>query len=161
MYEYLWVFQIRRLYLLLTVRESAIEVPTNLEARRRIAFFTNSLFMNMPRAPRVRKMLSFRSDAYLLYRTHGHEDTCQCLQELHPFLLDIKLIILNVDIRLELIEAITFRVIQYFPSIVMKSTIFLCTSNVLYKRATWCYEAPSMVGSKGGWDPFCVHYRQS
>lgn len=55
-----WVFQIRRLYLLLTVKESAIEVPTNLEARRRIAFFTNSLFMDMPRAPRVRKMLSFR-----------------------------------------------------------------------------------------------------
>jgi len=42
------------------VKESAIEVPTNLEARRRIAFFTNSLFMDMPRAPRVRKMLSFR-----------------------------------------------------------------------------------------------------
>jgi callose synthase len=38
-----------------------MEVPTNLEARRRIAFFTNSLFMDMPRAPRVRKMLSFRS----------------------------------------------------------------------------------------------------
>ncbi|KAF7834153.1 callose synthase 5 [Senna tora] len=51
--------QIKRLYLLLTVKESAIDVPTNLEARRRIAFFTNSLFMEMPRAPRVRKMLSF------------------------------------------------------------------------------------------------------
>ncbi|CAJ1974879.1 unnamed protein product [Sphenostylis stenocarpa] len=54
-----WDEQIRRLYLLLTVKESAIEVPTNLEARRRIAFFTNSLFMDMPRAPRVRKMLPF------------------------------------------------------------------------------------------------------
>ncbi|XP_062148060.1 callose synthase 5 isoform X3 [Alnus glutinosa] len=54
-----WEEQIRRLYLLLTVRESALDVPTNLEARRRIAFFTNSLFMDMPRAPRVRKMLSF------------------------------------------------------------------------------------------------------
>ncbi|CAI9753068.1 unnamed protein product [Fraxinus pennsylvanica] len=54
-----WEEQIRRLYLLLTVKESAIDVPTNLEARRRIAFFTNSLFMDMPRAPRVRKMLSF------------------------------------------------------------------------------------------------------
>jgi len=31
----------------------------NLEARRRIAFFTNSLFMDMPCAPTVRKMLSF------------------------------------------------------------------------------------------------------
>ncbi|KAM7257949.1 hypothetical protein ACFE04_013690 [Oxalis oulophora] len=54
-----WEEQIRRLHLLLTVRESAIDVPTNLEARRRIAFFTNSLFMDMPRAPGVRKMLSF------------------------------------------------------------------------------------------------------
>ncbi|RDY07114.1 Callose synthase 5, partial [Mucuna pruriens] len=51
--------KIRRLYLLLTVKESAIEVPTNSEVRRRVAFFTNSLFMDMPRAPRVRKMLSF------------------------------------------------------------------------------------------------------
>ncbi|KAF5958944.1 hypothetical protein HYC85_000153 [Camellia sinensis] len=54
-----WEEQIRRLYMLLTVKESAIDVPINLEARRRIAFFTNSLFMDMPRAPRVRKMLSF------------------------------------------------------------------------------------------------------
>ncbi|XP_049933320.1 callose synthase 5-like [Nymphaea colorata] len=54
-----WEEQIKRLYLLLTVKESAIDVPTNLEACRRIAFFTNSLFMDMPRAPRVRKMLSF------------------------------------------------------------------------------------------------------
>uniref|UniRef100_M8B5E0 1,3-beta-glucan synthase n=1 Tax=Aegilops tauschii TaxID=37682 RepID=M8B5E0_AEGTA len=54
-----WEEQIKRLYLLLTVKESAMDVPTNLEARRRISFFTNSLFMEMPRAPRVRKMLSF------------------------------------------------------------------------------------------------------
>ncbi|XP_010530602.1 PREDICTED: callose synthase 5 [Tarenaya hassleriana] len=54
-----WDEQIRRLHLLLTVKESAMDVPTNLEARRRIAFFTNSLFMDMPRAPRVRNMLSF------------------------------------------------------------------------------------------------------
>ncbi|RZC78640.1 hypothetical protein C5167_002874 [Papaver somniferum] len=50
---------IKRLELLLTVKESALNVPTNLEARRRIAFFTNSLFMEMPRAPPVRKMWSF------------------------------------------------------------------------------------------------------
>ncbi|KAI3798506.1 hypothetical protein L1987_33783 [Smallanthus sonchifolius] len=50
---------IKRLYLLLTVKESAMDVPSNLEARRRIMFFTNSLFMDMPRAPRVCKMLSF------------------------------------------------------------------------------------------------------
>ncbi|XP_043804550.1 callose synthase 5 [Manihot esculenta] len=54
-----WEEQIKRLHLLLTVKESAMDVPTNLEARRRISFFTNSLFMDMPRAPRVRKMLSF------------------------------------------------------------------------------------------------------
>ncbi|GAV58897.1 Glucan_synthase domain-containing protein/DUF605 domain-containing protein/FKS1_dom1 domain-containing protein [Cephalotus follicularis] len=54
-----WEEQIRRLHLLLTVKESATDVPTNLEARRRITFFTNSLFMDMPRAPKVRKMLSF------------------------------------------------------------------------------------------------------
>nr|ACV04900.1 callose synthase 5 [Arabidopsis thaliana] len=54
-----WHEQISRLHLLLTVKESAMDVPTNLEAQRRIAFFTNSLFMDMPRAPRVRNMLSF------------------------------------------------------------------------------------------------------
>ncbi|KAI4364325.1 hypothetical protein MLD38_020433 [Melastoma candidum] len=54
-----WEEQIRRLHLLLTVKESAIDVPNNLEARRRIAFFSNSLFMDMPRPPRVHKMLSF------------------------------------------------------------------------------------------------------
>ncbi|XP_065874935.1 callose synthase 5-like [Euphorbia lathyris] len=54
-----WEEQVKRLHLLLTVKESAMDVPTNLEARRRISFFTNSLFMDMPRAPTVRKMLSF------------------------------------------------------------------------------------------------------
>ncbi|GJN41149.1 hypothetical protein PR202_gn00486 [Eleusine coracana subsp. coracana] len=49
-----------RLQLLLTTKESAIYVPTNLEARRRITFFANSLFMNMPRAPPVCSMMSFR-----------------------------------------------------------------------------------------------------
>lgn len=51
--------QINRLYLLLTVKESAMDVPSNLEARRRISFFSNSLFMDMPTAPKVRNMLSF------------------------------------------------------------------------------------------------------
>lgn len=46
--------------MLLTVKESAINVPQNIEARRRITFFANSLFMNMPKAPKVRDMLSFR-----------------------------------------------------------------------------------------------------
>uniref|UniRef100_A0A7N0T997 1,3-beta-glucan synthase n=1 Tax=Kalanchoe fedtschenkoi TaxID=63787 RepID=A0A7N0T997_KALFE len=54
-----WKEKIKRLYLLLTVKESAMDVPSNLEARRRISFFSNSLFMNMPDAPKVRNMLSF------------------------------------------------------------------------------------------------------
>ncbi|KAK8275168.1 hypothetical protein V6Z12_D10G119800 [Gossypium hirsutum] len=54
-----WVEQIRRLHILLTIKESGIDIPSNLEARRRIAFFANSLFMDLPRAPRVRNMLSF------------------------------------------------------------------------------------------------------
>ncbi|KAL6979030.1 hypothetical protein U1Q18_020695, partial [Sarracenia purpurea var. burkii] len=41
-----------RLQLLLIEKESAINVPMNLDARRRITFFTNSLFMNMPKAPK-------------------------------------------------------------------------------------------------------------
>ncbi|XP_058098220.1 callose synthase 3-like isoform X2 [Magnolia sinica] len=54
-----WKEKIKRLQLLLTVKESAMDVPSNLEARRRISFFTNSLFMDMPTAPKVRNMLSF------------------------------------------------------------------------------------------------------
>ena len=34
-------------------------VPKKLEARRKIAFFNNSLFMSMPRAMQVEKMMSF------------------------------------------------------------------------------------------------------
>jgi callose synthase len=51
--------QIRRLYTILTSRDSMHNVPRNLEARRRIAFFSNSLFMNMPRAPAVEQMMAF------------------------------------------------------------------------------------------------------
>ncbi|GJN39410.1 hypothetical protein PR202_gb28527 [Eleusine coracana subsp. coracana] len=54
-----WTEKIKRLHLLLTVKESAMDVPTNLDARRRISFFANSLFMEMPNAPRVRNMLPF------------------------------------------------------------------------------------------------------
>uniref|UniRef100_A0ACD5VE27 Uncharacterized protein n=1 Tax=Avena sativa TaxID=4498 RepID=A0ACD5VE27_AVESA len=54
-----WSEKIKRLHLLLTVKESAMDVPTNLDARRRISFFANSLFMEMPRAPKVRQMLPF------------------------------------------------------------------------------------------------------
>ncbi|CAN6446403.1 unnamed protein product [Victoria cruziana] len=51
--------QIKRLYLLLTVNESAMDIPVNLEARRRISFFSTSLFMDMPPAPKVRSMIPF------------------------------------------------------------------------------------------------------
>nr|POE79305.1 callose synthase 7 [Quercus suber] len=54
-----WKEKVVRLHLLLTVKESAINVPQNLEACRRITFFANSLFMNMPKAPKVQNMLSF------------------------------------------------------------------------------------------------------
>lgn len=54
-----WKEKIKRLYLLLTVKESAMDVPVNLDARRRLSFFSNSLFMEMPPAPKVRNMLSF------------------------------------------------------------------------------------------------------
>ena len=54
------VLQIKRLHLLLTINESALDVPTNVEARRRILFFTNSLYMKMPPPPKIRTMLSFR-----------------------------------------------------------------------------------------------------
>ncbi|KAJ3690938.1 hypothetical protein LUZ61_020102 [Rhynchospora tenuis] len=50
---------VKRLYLLLTVKESAANIPKNLEARRRLQFFTNSLFMDMPVAKSVSEMMPF------------------------------------------------------------------------------------------------------
>ncbi|KAA8526382.1 hypothetical protein F0562_008415 [Nyssa sinensis] len=51
--------QARRLHTILVSRDSMHNIPTNIEARRRIAFFSNSLFMNMPHAPQVEKMMAF------------------------------------------------------------------------------------------------------
>ncbi|KAF3791246.1 Callose synthase 9 [Nymphaea thermarum] len=51
--------QIRRLHSLLTIKDSAANIPKNLEARRRLKFFTNSLLMDMPKAKPAREMLSF------------------------------------------------------------------------------------------------------
>lgn len=51
--------QVKRLYSLLTIKDSAANIPKNLEARRRLEFFTNSLFMDMPMSRPVREMLSF------------------------------------------------------------------------------------------------------
>ncbi|KAL0353954.1 UNVERIFIED_CONTAM: Callose synthase 7 [Sesamum angustifolium] len=84
-----WMEKVVRLHLLLTVKESAINVPTNLEARRRITFFANSLFMTMPSAPKVRNMISFREP--VLYSTEElkkeNEDgitTLFYLQSIYP-----------------------------------------------------------------------------
>ena len=52
--------QVKRLHLLLTVKDSAANIPKNLEARRRLQFFTNSLFMDMPPAKPVCEMMPFR-----------------------------------------------------------------------------------------------------
>ncbi|KAI3940839.1 hypothetical protein MKW98_014898 [Papaver atlanticum] len=51
--------QVKRLHLFLTVKDSAANVPKNLEARRRLEFFTNSLFMDMPAAKPVSEMIPF------------------------------------------------------------------------------------------------------
>ncbi|CAN6202896.1 unnamed protein product [Urochloa humidicola] len=51
--------QVKRLHLLLTVKDSAVNIPKNLEARRRLQFFTNSLFMDMPAAKPVSEMIPF------------------------------------------------------------------------------------------------------
>jgi hypothetical protein len=57
-----------RLNYILTIKDSALNVPRNLEARRRLQYFTTSLFMTMPAPPAVRKMFSFRSVVHgLLY----------------------------------------------------------------------------------------------
>lgn len=52
--------QVRRLFLLLSAEETAMDIPVNLEARRRVSFFATSLFMGIPSAPKTRNMLSFR-----------------------------------------------------------------------------------------------------
>ncbi|XP_065873962.1 callose synthase 10 [Euphorbia lathyris] len=51
--------QVKRLHLLLTVKDTASNIPKNLEARRRLQFFTNSLFMDMPSAKPVSESLPF------------------------------------------------------------------------------------------------------
>ncbi|KAF7837120.1 callose synthase 9 [Senna tora] len=51
--------QVKRLHSLLTIQHSGSNIPKNLEARRRLEFFANSLFMKMPVAKLVREMLSF------------------------------------------------------------------------------------------------------
>ena len=59
MYLRLQKEQVKRLHLLLTVKDSAANIPKNLEAQRRLQFFTNSLFMDMPEAKPVSEMIPF------------------------------------------------------------------------------------------------------
>ncbi|XP_057527023.1 callose synthase 7-like isoform X2 [Amaranthus tricolor] len=73
-----WREKVVRLHVLLSEKESAINVPTNLEARRRMTFFTNSLFMTMPYAPFVRNMLSFS-----VLTPYYKEDVLYSWEELH------------------------------------------------------------------------------
>ncbi|KAG6783969.1 hypothetical protein POTOM_009651 [Populus tomentosa] len=79
-----WMDKVIRLHLLLTTKESAINVPSNLDACRRITFFANSLFMNMPKAPKVRDMFSFRSEMKKCVLTpYYKEDVLYSDDELH------------------------------------------------------------------------------
>ncbi|KAE8665133.1 hypothetical protein F3Y22_tig00112673pilonHSYRG00081 [Hibiscus syriacus] len=80
-----WSEKVNRLHLLLTVKESATDVPQNSEARRRITFFANSLFMNMRSASKVSNMRSFKSfwdesrqfeAEFGLNFVQGEEDSC-------------------------------------------------------------------------------------
>ncbi|KAK9676530.1 hypothetical protein RND81_11G083100 [Saponaria officinalis] len=73
-----WREKVVRLHVLLSEKESAINVPMNLEARRRMTFFTNSLFMSMPNAPYVRNMLSFS-----VLTPYYKEDVLYSWEELH------------------------------------------------------------------------------
>ncbi|XP_010552165.1 PREDICTED: putative callose synthase 8 [Tarenaya hassleriana] len=70
--------QLQRFLLLLTVKDTAMDIPENLEARRRICFFATSLFMDMPAAPKVRNMLSFS-----VMTPHYQEDINFSMKELH------------------------------------------------------------------------------
>ncbi|TVU11853.1 hypothetical protein EJB05_45462 [Eragrostis curvula] len=54
-----WIEQIKRMCGMLTVNESAIDVPANPDAQRRLIFFAKSLFMVIPAAPQVRHMMAF------------------------------------------------------------------------------------------------------
>lgn len=77
--------QIKRFHMLLTVKDTAMDIPANLEARRRISFFATSLFMDMPSAPKVRNMLAFRCYIFfcLEYYFLGKLNH---LQLFHPYL---------------------------------------------------------------------------
>lgn len=70
--------QVRRLHTILTSHDSMNNIPINLEARRRIAFFSNSLFMSMPHAPQVEKMMAFS-----VLTPYYNEDVVYSMEQLH------------------------------------------------------------------------------
>ncbi|KAL8135546.1 putative callose synthase 8 isoform X2 [Apium graveolens] len=70
--------QIKRFLMLLTIKDTALDIPSNLEARRRISFFATSLFMDIPTAPKVRNMLSFS-----VLTPHYLEEVTFSTKELH------------------------------------------------------------------------------
>ncbi|XP_023524660.1 putative callose synthase 8 isoform X2 [Cucurbita pepo subsp. pepo] len=79
--------QIKRFHLLLTVKDSAMDIPVNLEARRRISFFATSMFMNVPKAPKVSNMMSFS-----VLTPYFAEDINFSLEELHSSHQEVSII---------------------------------------------------------------------
>ncbi|KAJ7948849.1 Callose synthase-like protein [Quillaja saponaria] len=79
--------QIKRFLLLLTIKDTAMDIPANLEARRRTSFFATSLFMDMPSPPTVRNMLSFS-----VITPHYMEDINFSMKELHSSQQDVSII---------------------------------------------------------------------
>ncbi|KAF3442292.1 hypothetical protein FNV43_RR16208 [Rhamnella rubrinervis] len=79
--------KIKRFLLLLTVKDSAMDIPANLDARRRISFFATSLFMDMPSAPKVRNMLAFS-----VLTPHYMEDINFSMKELHSSQQEVSII---------------------------------------------------------------------
>lgn len=92
--------QVKRLFSLLTIKDSASNVPRNLEAQRRLEFFTNSLFMEMPVAKPVREMLSFRS--YLFFHASLP------LLEVSILLLDKSSILIFFYMKMQCVHSILF-----------------------------------------------------
>jgi callose synthase len=60
-----------------------LSVPSNLEARRRLQYFTNSLFMKIPESPSVRKMLAFS-----VFTPYYEEDVMYSLVQLNKKNID-------------------------------------------------------------------------
>ncbi|KAF9607701.1 hypothetical protein IFM89_038241, partial [Coptis chinensis] len=94
---------IRRLLLLLTANKKAMEVPVNLEARRRISFFATSPFMDMPFAPNFRIMLSFS-----VLTPHYQEEINFSMRELHSRQEGVSIIFYMQKMYPELLEGMMY-----------------------------------------------------